>query len=199
LLPPEETRHQVENGEDGKKRELKRDIEKRRRRKKENEESSQGEGMEKVSLSTEQDGEEESDYHECGPNYRNSSPCDEGVKEDEGEGQARCPFFDRDGEEKEFRTFEDPEEEGEREKGDNSKMITRDSQKMSNSSDNKVFINFLWNIISLTQDKSLKNSGRRRMGFPLKKTADMVSYLLNRLEKIIFRTFPKGGPIARPC
>jgi hypothetical protein len=81
---------------------LKRDIEKGRRGKEEDEKSGQGERMEKISLSTEQDGEEESDDHDRGPNDRNSSPCDKGVKKDERNGQAGCPFFDGDREEEKF-------------------------------------------------------------------------------------------------
>jgi hypothetical protein len=191
--------HKVENGEDCEKRELKGDIEEGRRREEEDEKGSQGEGIEEISFPVEQDGKKESDHHDRRTNDRDSSPCNEGVKEDERKGQARCPFFDRDGEEKKFRTFEDPEEQGERKKGNDSEMITGDGQKMGNSCDNKVFVDFLWDIISLTQDKSLKNSGRRWMGFPLKKVADMTSHFLNRVEKRILRIFPDGDPIACPC
>ena len=102
LPPPKEARYQVENGKNSKKRELKRDIEKRWRGKQEDEKSGQGERMEKISVPTEQDGEEESDDHDRGPYDRNSCPCNEGVKKDKWNGQGGSPLLDGDGKEEKF-------------------------------------------------------------------------------------------------
>ena len=61
--------------------------------------------MEQVSLPTEQDGEEEGNQHDHGPDHRDPSARDEGIEDDAGDRQPSGQFFDRNGEKKEFGTL----------------------------------------------------------------------------------------------
>ncbi len=58
--------------------------------------------MKQISLPIEQDGEEESDHHDCRSDHGDPSACDERIENDAGDRQASGPFSNGNGEKKKF-------------------------------------------------------------------------------------------------
>jgi hypothetical protein len=145
--------------------------------------------MEKVSFSIEQDGQEEGDHHEGGPDHRDPSPRNEHIKEDTRDGQAGRQFLNRDREEEEFGTLQGPNQQREGKEGHDPKMIPRDGQEMGDPRDDEIFLQLIGNISLLAQDEGLEYARRREMRLPLQKISNMIPPPLDLDEDRILISF----------
>lgn len=130
--------------------------------------------MEKVSFSIEQNGQEEGDHHQGGPDHRDPSPCNKHIKEDARDGQAGRQFFNRDGEEEEFGTLQCPNQQRKGKEGHDPEMIPRNGQEVSDPRDDEMFLQLFRNISLLAQDEGLEYARRREMRLPLQKISNMI-------------------------